>query len=97
MTMSATTQAHLGDTYRQQRWTLVELLDEALDRLNDGRITLLAVDAIAEGLAHEPATTTRTVNVPIDTLDHLDTYAASLRRSRSQFVAAALEALLPTL
>lgn len=74
--------------YTRDRWTIAELLTEALARVESKRISPTDIERNVRTLARTPASAVKSVKVPLSELDKLDALAGKLRLSRSQLMSA---------
>lgn len=96
LSLPAPLQRRISQAYHRDRWTMADLVAEALRRTRSGRIQPAAIERRVRSL-EGPSSSIKTVALPRNELDELDDLAAQLRLSRSLLVAVLVDLVLDDL
>lgn len=95
--LPAELRARISTAYNRDRWTIADLVGEAIVRVQSGRISNLEIERSVKELSSQVGSSIKNVNLPIEHLTLLDELANSMRLSRSQLISATVSIVLKAL
>lgn len=96
LSLPGSLQKRISQAYHRDRWTMADLVAEAVARTRSGRIRAAEIERRLRTL-QGPSSSIKTVALPRSVLAELDDQAGRLRLSRSQLVAVLVDLVLDDL